>query len=485
MQLIEEGLGRSIFKRIKQYYFIEDKFSLSIISLSIRQWLVLFAMGLAVIVIEVRSHTNMWLEHNSGQTILTDPELILEIILFGLVIPTLGGILLGYIGHTAEERDRMSKELESRRSLIRQISQAQSWDDLVEIIVKTPGTLTTADHTWLLTQLSGEKELTQIAYWERPEKESLLISEPVFPGICENCIKSSSLNGSRLITCAHLDSHGHDFSYTRHCLQLASIGTRKSALLFDVPLDRPLTPDQMKMLNELDTEISLAVDNANLNLNEQHQVDAARNERLRIARDLHDTLGQNVSYLRLQLEQLSTSKLASDGAEFQEVLANMSLVADEAYEQVRDTLEELRTTEHRGLEESVRSYAAQTGERVGFSIYVHASGDAKSLSGRQSRQVMYILREILNNVEKHAASQHVDIYLQWADEEFRLKVRDDGQGFNLEKPPREDAYGLAIMKERSRTINADLVIDSSVGSGTEVKLILPLSLSTSPTLKNQ
>jgi two-component system nitrate/nitrite sensor histidine kinase NarX len=241
----------------------------------------------------------------------------------------------------------------------------------------------------------------------------------------------------------------------------------------------------MKMLNELDTEISLAVDNAHLNLNEQHQVDAARNERLRIARDLHDTLGQNVSYLRLQLEQLSTSKLASDGAEFQEVLANMSLVADEAYEQVRDTLEELRTTEHRGLEESVRSYAAQTGERVGFSIYVHASGDAKSLSGRQSRQVMYILREILNNVEKHAASQHVDIYLQWADEEFRLKVRDDGQGFNLEKPPREDAYGLAIMKERSRTINADLVIDSSVGSGTEVKLILPLSLSTSPTLKNQ
>ncbi|MFN2138044.1 MAG: sensor histidine kinase, partial [Candidatus Promineifilaceae bacterium] len=259
----------------------------------------------------------------------------------------------------------------------------------------------------------------------------------------------------------------------------------KSALLFDVPFERPLTTGQMKMLNELDNEISLAIDNANLYLREQNQVDAARNERLRIARDLHDTLGQNVSYLRLQLEQLSTSRLASDGAEFQEVLVNMALVADEAYEQVRDTLEELRTTEPGDLEESIRSFAIQAGKRAGYSVTVRTSGEARLLSRRQNRQMMYIFREILNNIEKHAASRNVDIHLQWRDSEFSLIVRDDGKGFSQEKPAREDAYGLAIMKERSRAINADLVIHSTPGNGTEVMLNLPLSINTSATAKGQ
>ncbi|MFN2138783.1 MAG: hypothetical protein ACK2UK_22695, partial [Candidatus Promineifilaceae bacterium] len=84
------GIVRSIATWAAQYQVTGEKFSLPFIRLDIRQWLVLFGMGLAVIAIEVRSHTNMWLEHQSGQTIWTDPELIWEIILFGLVIPILG-----------------------------------------------------------------------------------------------------------------------------------------------------------------------------------------------------------------------------------------------------------------------------------------------------------------------------------------------------------------------------------------------------------
>jgi two-component system nitrate/nitrite sensor histidine kinase NarX len=241
----------------------------------------------------------------------------------------------------------------------------------------------------------------------------------------------------------------------------------------------------MKMLNDLGGEISLAIDNANLQLHEQVQIDAARSERLRIARDLHDTLGQNISYLRLQLERLNTSSLVSDSAEFQDVLANMALVADEAYEQVRDTLDELRTTEHRELEEEVRSFASQAASRAGFSADVHSTGQPGTLFHRQSRQILYILREILNNVEKHADSKNVDIHLQWCDEAFRLVVCDDGKGFKVDEPRIGDAYGLAIMKERSRAINADLIINSIPGSGTEITLILPLLLSNSTTLRSQ
>ena len=489
MQLTnQKGAGRSILKRITEYQIPRGKLNLSIVNLSMRQWLVLFGMGVFVIAVEVRSHTNMWLDHHSGQTLWTDPELCWEIILFGLVIPILGGLFLGHIGYTTDERNRIARELELRRSLVRQISQAQSWDDLVELIVKTPATLAAADRAWLLAQLSGENEFVQVAYWERPEVRVLPLSAPVlpvFPAVCQRCIEGTSVEGARLLPCANPGSDGGASLYTRYCLQLSSGGSYKSILLFDSSPDHPLTTGQLKILNELSIEMSLAIENANLHLNEQLQVDVARNERLRIARNLHDTLGQNVGYLRLKLEQLSTSRLASDGAEFQEVLVNMALVADEAYEQVRDTLDELRTMEQNGLEEDVQSFASQAGSRAGFSTYVHSTGQPGTLSHRQNRQVMYILREILNNVEKHADAQNVDIHLLWRENEFRLIVRDDGKGFSLEKLPRDDAYGLAIMKERSRAIIAQLVINSAPGSGTEITLILPLSLSTFAEPKSQ
>lgn len=87
------------------------------------------------------------------------------------------------------------------------------------------------------------------------------------------------------------------------------------------------------------------------------------------------------------------------------------------------------------------------------------------------------MREALNNVEKHARAQNVDIHLQWSDGEFKLTVRDDGQGFRSEDLDKEDQYGIAIIEERSRAINAKLAIESAPDDGTELALSLPLSSS--------
>ena len=442
-----------------------------------RQWLVLFTMGAAVIMIEVRNHTHMWQEHQSGQTIWTDPELVSEIFLFGLVLPILGGVFLGYMGRTAIERDQMARELKLRRELVAQMHEAQSWHELAELIVTTPGNVVSADHAWLLAQRSAEEEFDQIAHWERPGSGLLSPYPPVTPAVCERCMEPTALKGTRILTCHHPDPEISASNCTRYCLWLSSEGTGKAALLFDMPVDRPLGTGQMKLLDDFGDEMSLAIDKANLQYVKQRQDDVAKNERLRIARDLHDTLGQNVSYLRLKLEQLSAVGLAPGPAEFQNELASMLVVAEEAYEQVRDTLEELRTPEDRDLEQTVRLYAAQAAERAGFSVRVHSSGQPGTLSARRSRQLMYITREALNNVEKHAAAQNVDIHLQWSDSEFRFTVRDDGNGFRLEELDTEDRYGIAIMGERSRAINANLAIESNPGEGTEITLSLPLSSS--------
>ena len=62
----------------------------------------------------------------------------------------------------------MARDLELRRALVGQMHKAQSWQELVDLVVTTPGNVTSADRAWLLAQRSSEEEFDQIAHWERP-----------------------------------------------------------------------------------------------------------------------------------------------------------------------------------------------------------------------------------------------------------------------------------------------------------------------------
>ena len=95
---------------------------------------------------------------------------------------------------------------------------------------------------------------------------------------------------------------------------------------------------------------------------------------------------------------------------------------------------------------------------------------------------MYILREALNNVEKHANAANVTIHLMWRAGQFIMTVCDDGIGFEWAQVNAKDQYGISIMTERSRAINAELNIDSSLGKGTKLALHLPLTNGQSDTV---
>ena len=441
-----------------------------------RQWLVLFTMGAVIIGVEVHNHSSMWQRLGGGLTFWSDTELLYEIIFYGLVLPILGAAILGYFGRMASERNRLTRDHELRRKLVRQMQAVKGWPELAQLVVSTPSTFASADRAWLFAQSNDDDEqLEQIAHWERLAPELLPPYPPVSPAVCESCAGSPRLKGTRIMICDHPGQSSNEFGCNRYCLRLSSEGRGKTMLLFDLPADHLLDPGQIKALDDIADEMSLAIDNARLQAMEQRQDDVARDERLRIARDLHDTLAQNISYLRLKLGQINTARPGYGSTEFQEDLAKMLLVAEEAYEQVRDTLNELRTTEHRDLEEDLRPYVSQVSKRSGFSIDVQSCGSAGDLSCRQNREIMYIIREALNNVEKHADAQHVDINLRRLENELILTLGDDGKGFQPEEIDAGDHYGLAIMRERAQAINAELVIDSAPGKGTELIVSLPLT----------
>ena len=465
---------QSLVERLKQSDNVRSHMQRLIVNLGWKQWAVLFLMGALAIITELRNHSTMWQMHGSGQTLWTDKELIWEIFLYGILMPILIGIILGHLGRTAAERDNVVMELAVRRDLARMTGQSRSWHELTEYLVATPGTIVSAERAWLFAQQFGSEAFEQIAYWEHLESKEPDSSHVIPSAVCRQCLEAQTQQVKRLRNCPYRDHETGELRTNMYCLRLSTEGARKAALQFEVASDFPLDEHELKVMEELGAEMALAIDKANLHVLEESQVDIAKHERMRIARDLHDTVGQNVSYLRLKLEQLSTTHLTSDGAEFQDALANMLAVADETYIQVRNTLETLRAKEQRSMEETIRQHANQAGDRAAFSVQVHSSGPVGTLSPRQSREIASIACEALNNAEKHAGAEIVEVLLQWQDIEFRLTVRDDGRGFDSTEQAHTSGYGLVIMQERSRAINANLKIRSTPGDGTEVALRLPL-----------
>lgn len=201
---------------------------------------------------------------------------------------------------------------------------------------------------------------------------------------------------------------------------------------------------------------------------------ALEKERLRIARDLHDSLGQSLGYLRLKLDAIASDGGFHDVEQVRQDLIRMRDVTNEAYELVRSMLAAARPSNLTDLATVLLAEARSVGSRARFKVQLTTEGQASPLSPIVQQQVLYIFKEALNNVEKYASAKHLDITLVWQENALMITLLDDGIGFNTASPLPEGHFGLTIMQERAREINGVLSVASTSGTGTEITLRLPL-----------
>jgi PAS domain S-box-containing protein len=205
---------------------------------------------------------------------------------------------------------------------------------------------------------------------------------------------------------------------------------------------------------------------------------AQEDERARMARELHDELGQQMTALRLTLETLRAATLDRRDLRAQiEMLLEMAqqLDADVAF-RVRG----LRSTilETRGLAAALREYVGNWSEhfRVPARLHASVSGDDR-LPPEVESTVYRVAQEALNNVLKHARAAHVDIALERHADHVSLIIEDDGVGFDAAKAANDThgGVGLVGMRERAALIGADLQIESTAGRGTTIFVRVPLA----------
>ena len=191
-------------------------------------------------------------------------------------------------------------------------------------------------------------------------------------------------------------------------------------------------------------------------------------ERKRVARELHDEVGQTLTAMMLQIESLAAKIPESLRDELDELRETTRLGATD----VRRIAVRLRpeALEELGLHSALSALATSFGEHAGLRIERRLERVA-ALSEEQELVVYRVAQEALTNVARHARATSVELMLSREERDVTLRVRDDGRG--LTREALASATGIRGMRERAMLIGAQLSIGEAAGGGTEVVLRVP------------
>jgi signal transduction histidine kinase len=209
----------------------------------------------------------------------------------------------------------------------------------------------------------------------------------------------------------------------------------------------------------------------------QLQVEAATEERKRIAQEFHDTLEQDLAGVAMRLD-VAAERARDDDS--RTVLESQRALLERLRSDTHDFLWDLRDpTRHDGsLRESLEEQVAYMRSLGAAAIRFHATGVASPVSPFVQHHLLRIVREAVTNAVKHGRTSAVDIRLSMQEGEAMIEIMDDGQGFDVDARGNVPGhFGIRGMRERARRINAALTIQSLPGRGTMVRVTAPTTVS--------
>jgi signal transduction histidine kinase len=200
-------------------------------------------------------------------------------------------------------------------------------------------------------------------------------------------------------------------------------------------------------------------------------------ERQRMARELHDTLEQNLVAVGLCVQAAGKAMPAPSKAAERYLQLAIEQV-NGAIEGVQRSVWALRgePLDTRGLRDAL----AEIGEQLAscsptpIDVRTRVVGGPRPFAVPVENDLLRIGQEALTNAVRHGKATHIAVDLHYEDETFRLRVSDDGRGFDADVKPHAGHFGLVGMRERAQAIGGTLSVRSAVGRGTEIEVTVPL-----------
>ncbi len=207
-----------------------------------------------------------------------------------------------------------------------------------------------------------------------------------------------------------------------------------------------------------------------------HLQNAREEERERFARDLHDDLGSGMAALKIDLKWL-IRKLGGQNSEADEKLSGMIKLIDGAIASVRQVITEMRPSmiDDLGLIATIEWQLEEFGKRNDVNVELDRNCDDFSFENKDyDISIFRIFQEALNNIAKHAGASRVAVSVMDEGEQLMVEIFDDGCGFDMNSRQNKDSFGIISMSERVLVMDGEIEVLSSPGSGTLVKLSIPI-----------
>ncbi len=228
-----------------------------------------------------------------------------------------------------------------------------------------------------------------------------------------------------------------------------------------------LTPEKIRIIETVGHHISNALSNMQRN-EEKHRL-AVLEERSVIARELHDSIAQSLSYLKIQVTRLE--KCINQGCDPRTITDELKQGLNTAYRELRELITTFRLRiDERGFNAALHATITEFSDKLGFPIRLGNSLSGIILSGNEEMHVIRIIREALSNIERHAQASKASVYIALdKSHQVTIRVHDDGKGFDPSQTP-ANHFGTSIMQDRALILDGHLDIDSAPGRGTIITL---------------
>jgi len=199
-------------------------------------------------------------------------------------------------------------------------------------------------------------------------------------------------------------------------------------------------------------------------------------ERIRIARELHDELGGFLTVLKLDLAALCKEP-TTGSASFRQKIDSMSKAIVQAIGSVRRICSDLRPSvlDHIGLTAGIGWQVEEWQAKTGIRCTMRSAIDDESIDSGRATAAFRVLQEALTNVARHAHATNVQVQLWVADGRLRLKIHDDGCGIADRTVADATSLGLLGMKERVHSFGGSVEIRGAPACGTTVDVSIPLA----------
>lgn len=235
------------------------------------------------------------------------------------------------------------------------------------------------------------------------------------------------------------------------------------------PADKGLSETARRLLETLSDQLATAIF-LERQITEEQQMTLVE-ERTVIARELHDSLAQSLSYLKMQVARLRRLDVASEQKPaHDDILEQLSTGLNSAYRQLRELLTTFRLKlDTPELSAALRKTIDEFSERLGHTISLEYDLPLQTLSPNEEIHTLQIVREGLANAVKHSEADEVSVKVLFRTPQVQVSISDNGRGLPDTGTPSQH-YGLIIMEDRARTLGGQMQVRNREGGGAEVIL---------------